>query len=122
MARILIVEDEAILAMTVQMELERMGHEVTGVADTVDDALIQADRTRPDIILLDIVLKGNQSGIDLGRTVSNGHLSRIIYMTAHTDQATIDRAGVTHHHGFIHKPFDHHQLTAAIEEALTQPL
>ena len=117
----MIVEDEAILAMNVQNDLERLGHQVVGIADNCEKALEIAMAERPEIILMDIILKGARSGIDITGIIADMYRCCIIYMTAHTDSATLDRAKRTRHCGFIHKPFEQFELKSAIECALSHP-
>jgi len=118
MARILIVEDEAILAFNTKMELIRLGHEVIGIADNGADAVNIAMERHPEIILMDIVLKGSMNGIEATGIINKDNGCRIIYMTGHTDTATIDMAMKTKHIGFLFKPVELYMLKDAIEKAL----
>lgn len=122
MARVLIVEDEIIQARIIQRDLERMDHRVVGIAGTAASALAKAAAERPDIILLDILLKGTQSGIDINRVINMTHTCHIIYMTALTDQTLIAQAKNTRHSGFLNKPFDSQDLKAVIDTVLDIPV
>ena len=120
MAKILIVEDEGILAMKTRMDLEQMGHVVVGIVDNGKDAIEIAKREKPDIILMDIVLKGSLNGIETSGIICEGNGCKIIYMTAHTDETTVEAAKSTLHVGFLFKPFEPLQLKEAIEGAHIQ--
>ncbi len=120
MAKILIVEDESILAMKTQVDLEQMGHEVVGIADNGGMAVEIAKKEHPDIILMDIVLIGSMNGIEATGIINENNGCKIIYMTAHTDKATIEAAKSTEHVGFLYKPFEPFQLKKVLEEALGQ--
>jgi CheY-like chemotaxis protein len=120
MARILIVEDEGILAFKTQMDLEQMGHEVVGIADNGNGAIEIAEKDNPDLILMDIVLKGSINGIETSMIIREKYECRIIYMTAHTDDVTLDAAKSTKHVGFLYKPFEPYQLIKVIDETLAK--
>ena len=120
MAKILIVEDEGILAMKTQMDLEQMGHVVVDIVDNGKDAIEIAKREKPDLILMDIVLKGNLNGIEASGIICEGNGCKIIYMTAHTDDITIEAAKKTKHAGFLFKPFELYQLKRVIEGSFAQ--
>ncbi len=116
--RILVVEDEGITLIHMTKVLEQLGYEVVGDASSADEAFMKATEFRPDLILLDIVLKGKVDGIDVGdkiRTILN---IPIIYLTAHDDEATLERAKVTEPYGYIVKPFREKDLYISIEFAL----
>lgn len=118
MARILIVEDEGILVYKLRIDLEQMRHQVVGIADNGKDAIEIAKKNKPDLILMDIVLKGNINGIEVSGIISEGNECKIIFMTAHTDEATVEAAKSTKHVGFLYKPFEPYQLKQALDEAL----
>ena len=115
MAKILIVKDEGILAMRTQVDLEAMGHEVVGIEDAGERAVEVARKERPEIVLMDIVLIGSMNGIEATGRINEGNGCKIIYMTAHTDEATIEAAKRTEHVGFLYKPFEFFQLKEAID-------
>lgn len=118
MARILIVEDEGILAMKTRLDLEQMGHEVVGIVDNGKYAIEIARREAPDLILMDIVLKGSMNGIEATGVICKYNGCKILYMTAHTDDITVAAAKATRHVGFLYKPFESYQLKQALDEAL----
>lgn len=118
MAKILIVEDEGVLAMKIEIDLLGMGHEVVGIADEASEAFEMTEEYNPDIILMDIALHGEMNGIDAAVRLTEQNDCKIIYMTAHTDDVTIEKAQKTKHVGFLHKPFEPYQLQRGIEKAL----
>lgn len=120
MARVLIVEDEGIIALKTRMDLEQLGHEVIGVLDNGEDAIDTARREKPDIILMDIVLKGGLDGIEASGIVTDETGCKVIYMTALTDSTTVNSVSSIKHTGFLYKPFELFQLKKVIEEALRQ--
>jgi DNA-binding NtrC family response regulator len=120
MARILLVEDEIILAMSVKMELQGMGHEVTGIAESADKAISLIENSKPELILMDIVLHGDLSGIELTSIVNEQYDIPVIYGTAHIDELTIKNANTTKHFGIMYKPYEYKELGEAIQRALGQ--
>jgi signal transduction histidine kinase len=116
-AKILVVEDEHLVALDIQLRLERMGH-FPIVVYSGEDAIEQAAETDFDLVLMDIKLKGELDGIDAARRLRAAHDLPIIYLTAYADNHTIDRARVTEPYGYVLKPFQERELKAAIEMAL----
>lgn len=117
---ILIVEDELIVADYIQDCLQKLDYEITGIAMTYDEALSLLKDVLPDIILMDISLKGNKNGIDLGEYVSKHYGIPFIFTTSHSDKLTVDRAKQVMPYAYLIKPFSEEDLYAAIETALTQ--
>jgi CheY-like chemotaxis protein len=118
MAKILIVEDEGIIAFKIKMDLIDLGHEVVGITDNGEDAVRLAREQHPDIILMDIVLYGGSNGIEAAGMICENNGCKIIYMTAHMDAGTIDLAKKTKHIGFLFKPFESFQLKQALDAAM----
>ncbi len=118
MAKVLIVEDEAILAMTTRIELLDMGHEVVGIANMGQYAIELAIKLKPEIILMDIVLLGNMNGIETTEEIYQHFDCKIIYMTAYTDENTLSAARKTKHAGVLFKPFESYQLQQILNDAL----
>ena len=118
MAKVLIVEDEAILALHIKMMLVHLSHEVVGIADNGPEAIEIAREQDPDIVLIDIVLKGNINGIEAADVINKDRGCNIIYMTGHTDTATVNAARKTNPVGFVFKPIMPYQLEKVIAEAL----
>ncbi len=116
--RILIVEDETIVALDIQDRLTELGYEVTGVADRGDAALTLAAANRPDLVLMDIQLKGSTDGIATAETIRERWRIPVIYLTAFSDTSTLQRAKITEPFGYIIKPFEDREIQSTIEMAL----
>jgi signal transduction histidine kinase len=117
-AKILIVEDEGITALHLKNALEGLGYEVAGVSSYGDEAINRATQVRPDLVLMDIVLKGIVDGIDAAEKIQGILNIPVIYLTSHTDDATLQRAKLTEPYGYIVKPFSERDLSIAIGFAL----
>jgi CheY-like chemotaxis protein len=117
-ARILIVEDEGIVSLHIKQALENLGYEVAGVTNSGDEAIIKATEIRPDLVLMDIVLKGAVDGIDAAEKIRAIVNIPVVYLTAHADEATLKRAKTTAPFGYIVKPFRERDLHIAIEFAI----
>lgn len=117
-ARVLVVEDEALIALDTQKTLENLGYEVTAIAYSGEEAIRLAEETRPDIILMDIILKDEMSGIETVRVIHEKQDIPVIYMTANADIATIEEARETGPYGYLNKPFGDRDLYSAIDTAL----
>jgi DNA-binding LytR/AlgR family response regulator len=118
--KILIVEDEMVIAANISLQLTALGYEVTGIVPRGEEALLHIKDNEPDLMLLDINLKGTLDGIDTAKAMQKTHDIPIIYLTANTDDAHFNRAKETHPYGFIAKPFKKLDLQRAIELALSQ--
>jgi len=119
MPKILIVEDEQIIARDIKECLLDLGYDVTyPAASTGEEAIKKAEETQPDLVLMDIVLKGNFSGIESARQIRESFDIPIVYLTAHTDENTLDVAKLTQPYGYILKPFKVEELKTTIEMAL----
>lgn len=117
--RILIVEDESLVAMDMERMLTGLGYEVLANANSYDEAIQQLETTKPDLVLLDINLNDTKTGIDLSQRLQQQYKLPFIYITSHSDKATIDQALVTKPHGYLLKPFDANDLYTAVEVALS---
>ena len=115
--RVLVVEDEIIVSEDLQQRLRGLGFEVTGAADTAAEAIEMATATRPDVALMDIMLHGRPEGIDAAEHLRSKLDIPVIYLTAHSDPGTLQRAKRTDPAGYIVKPFDDAQLRVALELA-----
>jgi PAS domain S-box-containing protein len=116
--RILVVEDESIVAMDVQDRLAELGYEVIGLADRAEDALYLAATEHPDLVLMDIRLKGKLDGIAAAERIRERWGTPVIYLTAFSEDSTLQRAKITEPFGYIIKPFEDREIQAAIEMAL----
>jgi PAS domain S-box-containing protein len=117
-ARILIVEDETIVAMDIERGLRACGYEVVGTVGTGEEAVRLADQFRPDIVLMDIRLRGEMDGIEAGRHIRSRYQLPIVFLTAYADDATVQRAKEADPFGYLLKPFEDQELHTAIEIAL----
>jgi two-component system cell cycle sensor histidine kinase/response regulator CckA len=117
-ARILIVEDERIVARDIENRLTRLGYEVVGAARRGEDAVGMAEQLRPNLVLMDIRLEGALDGVAAAQEIRTRWQLPVVYLTAYADQDTLQRARVTEPFGYVLKPFDERELHTAIEMAL----
>ncbi len=115
---IFIVEDETIIAYDTERMLKKIGYQVSGIAGTADKAEAAIAATEPDIILMDIHLRGNRDGIELADALKKKMDTPIVFVTAHSDRETLDRAKITEPYGYVVKPIDLRELEIIIEISL----
>jgi two-component system, response regulator PdtaR len=115
---IFIVEDELIEAEDIRQTLEKQGYTVAGMARSGRSALETLVNTHPDVVLMDIHIAGTMDGIDTADRIRALYAIPVIFLTAHADETTLERAKVTEPYGYILKPFDERELHSAIEMAL----
>jgi DNA-binding LytR/AlgR family response regulator len=115
---ILIVEDESIVAKDIQQSLKKLGYNVVGICSSAESAIEQAKELHPNLVLMDIMLKGELSGIDAASQIRNELNIPVIFLTAYADQGTLNKAKETEPFGYIIKPFKEIDLHTAIEMAL----
>jgi PAS domain S-box-containing protein len=116
-ANILVVEDEAVEAMNLKKSLLSMGYEIASIAFSGDEAIKKAKKLKPDLILMDVILKGDMDGIEASKAIKKYKIP-IIFITALPDDATVHRALLSEPYGYIIKPYDNRKLKIAIEVAL----
>jgi PAS domain S-box-containing protein len=116
-SKILLVEDESIEAMDIKRTLESFGYQVPYVASSGEEAIEKALEIMPDLILMDIILKGDTDGIEAVSKIKELDIP-VIYLTAHSEESTIERAKLTEPYGYIIKPYDTTELKYAIELAI----
>jgi PAS domain S-box-containing protein len=116
--KILVVEDERIVADDIRMSLERLGYDVPAVSVSGEDAINKAEKTHPDLVLMDIVLQGKMDGIEAASIIQSRFDMPVVYLTAYADDKTVDRAKITEPFGYILKPFEDRDLQTTIEMAL----
>lgn len=116
--RVLIVEDEGIVAMNTKLQLLGMGFRVLPIAISGKTALSLTESDRPDLVLMDIKLRGRMDGIETARHIWERFRIPVLYVSAHSDEQTLGRADETKHFGFLQKPYEEHQLRDAIDHAL----
>ena len=117
MDRILVVDDDATLAMEFEEFLPTLGYEVAGVADCAKDAVEQAREHRPDLILMDIRLPGKMDGIEAAGVIKSELGIDILFISGYADEELLERAKVIEPLGYIHKPFSEEQIAAALKMA-----
>lgn len=117
-AKLLIVEDEALIALEIKVRLQQMGYEVCGVAARGEDAVRQAAELRPDLVLMDINLPGRMNGVDAAAAIREEHRIPVVYLTSHSDREIVERAKQTDPYGYLLKPFQAEDLRIGIELAL----
>ncbi len=117
-ANILVVEDESIVAMEIKNMLKNLGYNVTALASTGEEAIEKSRETQPDLVLMDIKLKGEMDGIEASKHIRKNSGTPIIYLTAYGDDETLRRAKVTEPYGYILKPFEERELKINIKMAL----
>lgn len=115
--KILIVEDEMLIAANIAMQLESIGYEVVGIVPRGIEAVKSAKLDKPDLVLMDINLKGEMDGIETAIAMQKDRKMPIIYLTANSDEAHFNRAKATNPYAFISKPFKKLDLQHAIELA-----
>lgn len=116
--RILIVEDEVLVAMDIRRVIQQLGYEVVGTAATAEEAFRLAESSRPDLAVMDIHIKGTLDGIDTAQRLRKEWDVPAVYLTAYADDETLRRARETEPHGFLTKPFRERELRATLEMAL----
>lgn len=116
--KILIVEDEPIIASDIEMILQSLGYDVTGIEDNAEDALQSIVKNTPDLVLLDINIEGDADGVMLAQDINARFGIPFVYLTSNTDKMTINRVKRTQPAGFIVKPFSEQEIQSVIEIAL----
>ena len=118
--KILIVEDEMVIAANISLQLSKLGHQVTGILPRGEEALVHIKENLPDIVLMDINLKGALDGISTVKHIQKEHNIPIIYLTANADETHFNKAKETNPSAFISKPFKKLDLQHAIELAVNK--
>ena len=116
--RILIVEDEGLIARDIEDMVRNAGYEVCSVVGTGEDAIKKAETTHPDLILMDIILRGAMDGVEAAEKIREQFNIPVIYLTAHTDENTLERAKLTEPLGYTLKPVEQKELMTVMEMAL----
>ncbi|MCC6837662.1 MAG: response regulator [Bacteroidia bacterium] len=115
---ILVVEDESIVAKDIQHSLKKLGYTVVGICSNGEDAIKTAEELKPDLVLMDIMLKGDMSGIEAASFIREKFNIPVIYLTAYADESTLSKAKVSEPYGYIIKPFKEIDLHTSIEMAV----
>lgn len=116
--RIMVVEDEWVIADDIQKSLHNLGYEVSSVVPSGEDAVRKAGEDMPDLVLMDIVLQGKMDGVDAAKQIHSNFNIPIIYLTAYADHKVLERAKITGPFGYMIKPFEERELHTTIEMAL----
>ena len=117
-AKILVVEDDSIIALELEDRLQFLGYDVADVTASGENAVKRSAEMRPDLVLMDIRLRGNMDGVEAAAEIGSQLDIPVVYLTAHADDGTVQRAKMTAPYGYIIKPFDETELRTAIEMAL----
>ena len=115
---VLVVEDESIVSKDIQHSLKKLGYNVVGASSTGEKAIELAGEERPDIILMDIMLKGDMNGIEAAERIKELYSIPIVFLTAYADESTLSKAKITEPYGYILKPFKEIDLHTTIEMAI----
>ena len=118
--RVLIVEDEALVASNLRAGLKSFGYEVTGLAERGEEALAMAAGTIPDLVLMDIGLPGSMTGVEAARAIWERLQIPVVYLTAYADLETLNQVKTTENYGYVVKPVQLDAVRAALELALTR--
>jgi len=116
--KILVVEDEALVAEDIKKTLQDLGYAVLSTASSGEEAIKKVNEYRPDLVLMDIVLQGGMDGVETAKQISSHFNTPIIYLTAYSDKTTLERARITEPFGYIIKPFKEKELKMAIDLAI----
>ncbi|WP_295624132.1 EAL domain-containing protein [uncultured Nitrosomonas sp.] len=116
--KILIIEDEKIVALDLKRRLSKLGYEITGMTTNGQEALALISQAPPNIILMDIHIQGNMDGIEVASIVQKTHSIPIIYLTAHSEEQTLIRAKATKPYGYLLKPFSDRELNIIIQVSI----
>ena len=118
MSTVLIIEDEAVAAMTLSWIVEEMGHTVLGAVGTGEEALDIASQTAPDLILSDIRILGQRDGVEVVEEILTLSQSRVVFVTASADEKTKCRVQTLGRHRIVCKPYSDHEIVDAVTQAL----
>jgi two-component system, cell cycle sensor histidine kinase and response regulator CckA len=118
--QILVVEDERLVATAIQNELEQFGYQVSGIASSAREAVESAIEHKPDLVLMDIHLKGETDGIEAARKIHSYCDVPIVYLSAFSDPETVARAGESQAFGYLLKPYEERELHTTIEMAIAK--
>lgn len=116
--KILVVEDESIIGLNIKKKLKSFGYTVPAIVATGKEAIKMADITFPDLVLMDVRLKGDMDGVDTAEKIRENYDIPIIYLTAYSDDEVLEKAKKTKPYGYIVKPFKADDLHSNIEMAL----
>jgi PAS domain S-box-containing protein len=116
--KLLVVEDESIVAMDIKHRAESLGYEVTAITPSGEESIELVKENQVDLVLMDIVLKGEMDGIEAAQKIHDQFDTPVLYLTAYSDEETLKRAKITEPFGYIIKPFEDRELHSAVEIAI----
>ena len=116
--KILVVEDESIVGEDIRRSLDNLGYQVVDIVSSGEDALERAANLKPDLAIMDIVLRGKITGIQAAELLYTQYDIPVIYLTAYADETTLEKAKLTQPYGYLIKPFEDRELYSTIEMAL----
>ena len=120
--KIMIVEDESIPALDVKFMLNELGYIATEFIRTGEEAIRQVEQLRPDLVLMDITLAGNMSGIEAGEWIQKNFSIPVVFLTAHADMRTMEDAEILKPYGYLIKPVTQNDLDLTLSSALQRKL
>jgi two-component system, cell cycle sensor histidine kinase and response regulator CckA len=115
---VLIVEDESVNAAVIEHQLKKLGYSVAGIATSGEEALELAQKTKPDVVLMDIQLEGKMDGVEAAITIRKEMGIPVVYLTGNSDEQTIERARITEAFGYLHKPIQEREVHSTLQLAL----
>jgi CheY-like chemotaxis protein len=118
--RILIVEDESIVAKDVQKTLQGMGYDVPAISLSAEDALVKVQENRPDLVIMDIILSGEMNGIEAANLIRERHNIPVLFLTAYMDDKIRKAARITETFEYVIKPLDERELRDSVEKAIAR--
>ena len=118
MVRVMIVEDESLVAKDIKNRLQKLGYAVSAMVSSGEKALQKVEEMQPDLVLMDIVLKGDIDGIEAAAAIRNRFRIPVVYVTAYADMDIMERAKTTEPYGYLLKPLDDREVLMTIEMAL----
>lgn len=114
----MLVEDEIITATALKKSLENLGYAISAVVDSGEDAIAKAGEDKPDLVIMDITLKGEMDGIEAAKVIRSKFEIPVIYLSAHSEDSILERAKITEPFGYIIKPYQIRELHITIEMGL----
>lgn len=118
--RIFIVEDDVIIGEDIKKSVRNIGHDIVGFVPSGEQALEQVTQVMPDLVLMDIVLRGRLNGIETAEQIHRHYKIPIVFLTAYADKLTMSRAQRAHPYGYILKPFEDQELKEVLEDAMVK--
>lgn len=120
--RVLIVEDEQIVAADLEAKLQRMGHQVVGITPSGEEAIQMADQWRPELVLMDIQLQGKMGGIEAAKKIQRNTAAQIVFITAYAGVFLRDPSQMHPPGMCLSKPFSQYELQAALDAVIQKPV